>query len=136
MTHAFPDEGGSRAERHVPACTHTCRELEAMLHAMCGDAEECMLQVWHSCKEQPKCVVGVYQKHLADTRLHKQGTPPAASQPLAENAAAHVRGHASVNTATFCAGCTTVKPQAILATHQGSPSNGNGRRERYSSRVW
>jgi len=87
-----------------------------MLHGMCGESEECMLDVWHSCKEQPKCVMGVYQKHMAEAKQDKQGTPPAASHPLAENATAHVRSHPHVHTATFCAGCVTVKyPNAISA---------------------
>ncbi len=39
-----------------------------MLQAMCGGDEECMLEVWRSCKEQPKCVESLYNERMAEEK--------------------------------------------------------------------
>ena len=44
------------------------RALEGMLQAMCVGDEECMLEVWRSCKEQPKCVESLYNERMAEEK--------------------------------------------------------------------
>lgn len=43
---------------------------------MCRGDEGCMLEVWRSCKEQPKCVEKLHRTHLAD----EQGKAASADQ--------------------------------------------------------
>ncbi|EIE22586.1 hypothetical protein COCSUDRAFT_42253 [Coccomyxa subellipsoidea C-169] len=48
--------------------TAQARALEGMLQALCGGDEECMLEVWRSCKEQPKCVESLYNERMAEEK--------------------------------------------------------------------